>query len=275
MVYGYIIGWFDISLEIMGSIFYRQLAVITSVFIEEVFELKELYLQYPLISGNPLCDGTWHQISAHRLWRLANSPQMFILEYYDRKRSVSCQAVLVYTIYGLQKAPLISYVGLNRMTRGLLIQVDTGYLPDYIYAFGVSYDLMDLSLRMMCGDGQAMYVCREKYQIATLFICDSEIYTGRLTKDGLAISRPSNEELLNILKYYFIVWRDDCFNLIWDDVVVLRALDWLMDDCARRCLDAEILEFEMVKCRPWNIGDIPEWVVRGTRCYGVQIIHAK
>lgn len=284
--------------------------------------MKELNLQYPYIPGNQLCDGTWHQISVTGVWRLANSPHTFIMEYLDRNYNVSCLTVLIRTTSGLQKAPLISYEGIHRMTDRLLIPVSAEFLPNLIYAFGVSYDFMDLSLRMMRGDspaasgagapppppppppnggdrddgvragilikvdanalprrpilppvdGQVMYVCRRNYQIATLFIYEQDIYTGRLTKDGLVITRPSIEELLPILQNYFIVWRDVYFDLIWDDVVVMQALDRLMDECARKRLDVEIFELEMADRRAWNVNDIPEWIARGARRY---CVHAK
>jgi hypothetical protein len=242
---------------------------------------------------------------------------MYIMEYFDRRYSINCVTVLVRTSRGLMKAPLFDYAQLSYLTQGLLVQVDLAVLPNQIYAFNASYDLVDLSLRMMRGDSamasgsgapptppppsppsnggeqrvewlvqadssmkkppfppvedQTMYIRRRSYQIATLFIYDSNIYAGRLTEEGLKLIRLDARNALHILENYYIIWRDEHYELITDERTILEALNNLMDECARRNISAEIYETEMGRRYAWNSDDIPEWILRCAHRYIVEI----
>ena len=111
--------------------------------------MKEIQMEYPNIEGNNLCDGTWHRISVLRLWYVVSCSNLLVMEYADHKHEMQCITILVCTSNGIMKAPLIDYSELYGAINGLLEPADPSFLPDKIEASDVSYDLTDLTLRLV------------------------------------------------------------------------------------------------------------------------------
>ena len=109
----------------------------------------ELFLQYPKIRSSELCDGAWHHISVEGLYQVADCPWLFVMQYHDDEFNKQCIATLAYIEGVFYKAPLIWYGDLFTAINGSLVSVDFDNLPVAIEAKEVSFDLTDLTLRML------------------------------------------------------------------------------------------------------------------------------
>lgn len=109
----------------------------------------ELFLQYPNISNNELCDGAWHNVTVLKLCQVFDCPWLYIMEYYDKEKDKRCFTVLVQIDGVFYKAALTTYADLFTSVNGILAPVDAGILPAAIELHSVSYDLADLTLKML------------------------------------------------------------------------------------------------------------------------------
>lgn len=108
----------------------------------------ELFLKYPNIRSNPLCDGMWHNVVVQSLSQAVNYPWFYVMEYYDKEMEQQCVTVLVRVADTFYKAPLLSYGNLFTVVREVLTPVDIHILPVAIECLSTSYDLTDLTIRM-------------------------------------------------------------------------------------------------------------------------------
>ena len=111
--------------------------------------MKYIQMEYPNIEHSALCDGTWHRISVVRLWYVVSCSSLLVMEYFDYSYHQQCVTVLVCTPDGVMKAPLIDYEDFSGAIKGLLEPADPDQLPDKIEASDVSFDLTDLTLRLV------------------------------------------------------------------------------------------------------------------------------
>ena len=90
-------------------------------------------MQYPNISGNPVCDGTVHQIEPIRLRRVIGLPLM-VLEYLDRKIGAQCITIISVDAQGFHKVPLLGYNEFFEILSNdeWLEPIDIRVLPDTI-----------------------------------------------------------------------------------------------------------------------------------------------
>ena len=109
----------------------------------------KIQIEYPLIFGNDLCDGTWHDATVEELYLVGTGP-FYLLKYFDEKYEEECLAVLLRSGKNFRKAPLVDYSSINALTGRILSLADANMLPDKIEASSdVSFDLADLTLRRM------------------------------------------------------------------------------------------------------------------------------
>lgn len=78
-------------------------------------------MQYPLIAGNPLCDGQIHNVTPHRVSRIRDL-DIYYFEYFDETKHCECTTILQKMPNGeLYKVPLLDYDSLDYIiSRNLL-----------------------------------------------------------------------------------------------------------------------------------------------------------
>ena len=96
-------------------------------------------MKYPVIDGNPLCDGQVHIIIPTRVSRINRLP-LYYVEYYDRKTGTNAYTIMRRTIDGtLTKVPLLDYSTLNNMLSNLNLEEENIELFFSRYMDGADY----------------------------------------------------------------------------------------------------------------------------------------
>ena len=132
----------------------------------------ELFLQFPAIANNKLCDGAWHNIAVLKLSQVLDCPWFFVMEFQDKEKDAQCTAIVVRMDGQFYHAVTTSHEDSFTIVGGLLTPVNPSILSLSIEAIGASFDLADLTLRML-SNGYATSRC-----VSRLFSPSSPLAKG-------------------------------------------------------------------------------------------------